>query len=302
MEAVRRKEVAIVGGGPAGLAAAVYLARLKRSVAVIDGSQSRLANVPRTRNYPGFPDGIPGPALLAALREQVSRYPIDHVGAQVESLERTSDGFRLAWPGGALDARMVLMATGASDVPPAMPHLAHALRTGLLRYCPVCDGYEVIDLKVGVVANGAAGVQEALYLRHFTDDVTVFMMPDAPALDAAEHARAGKASIRLAAGAVDSIREWNGKISVRHGTEDTACDSLYSALGLRIHSNLAQEAGARTDENGYLVTDRHHATNVRGLYAAGDVTLGLNQISVAVGGGAIAGAAMHLALARAERD
>ncbi|VTU26559.1 Thioredoxin reductase [Variovorax sp. PBS-H4] len=293
-------DAAIIGGGPAGLVAAVYLARLRRSVAIVDASQSRLATIPRARNYPGFPDGIPGAALLGALREQADRYPIERGAGHVDALERIENGFRLAWEGGDLTARLVLLASGTSDVVPAMPHLSHSLRKGLLRYCPVCDGYEVIDRKVGVLANGPTGVQEALYLRHFTPDLTLFMTPDAQALAPAERERLARAGIRLAVGAVESIRDWNGRISVRHGGADTACESLYSALGLEVHSTLAKQVGARTDESGYVLTDRHQETDVPGLYAAGDVVLGLNQIAVAAGTAAIAGAAMHLALHRRE--
>jgi thioredoxin reductase (NADPH) len=89
-------DAAIIGGGPAGLVAAVYLARLRRSVAIVDASESRLATIPRTRNYPGFPDGIAGPALLGALRQQADRYPIAHHAGHVDALERIEDGFRLS--------------------------------------------------------------------------------------------------------------------------------------------------------------------------------------------------------------
>jgi thioredoxin reductase (NADPH) len=171
----------------------------------------------------------------------------------------------------------------------------------LLRYCPVCDGYEVIDRKVGVLSNGPAGVQEALYLRHFTPDLTLFMTSDAQALAPAEHERLAQAGIRLAEGAVESIRAWDGQIIVRHGDSDAACESLYSALGLEVHSALAERVGARTDESGYVLTDRHQETDAPGLYAAGDVVLGLNQITVAAGTAAIASAAMHLALNRRDR-
>jgi len=291
----------VVGGGPAGLVASVHLARLRHSVAVVDASQSRLATIPRTRNYPGAPDGVPGPALLASLRAQTTRYPIDHVAAQVKALERTVDGFRLSWVGGSMEARMVLIATGASDIAPEMAHLAHALTTGLLRYCPVCDAYEVIDRRVGVIAAGPGGVHEALYLRHFTAQLTVFLTSDATGLPASEQASLAQAGIRVAEGRVESIREWRGSIIVRHGGRDTACDALYSALGLRIHSSLATSLGARTDDSGYLVTDRHQATHVDGMYAAGDVSSGLNQITVAAGEAAIASAAMHLQLSRRPR-
>ena len=294
-------DVAIVGGGPAGLVAAVYLARLRRSVAVFDGSMSRLATIPRTRNYPGCPEGITGPALLTALRGQAAAYPIEHVAGKVEALEKTDTGFRLSWAGGTSTARMVLLATGSSDIAPAMPHLAQALRTGLLRYCPVCDGYEAIDRNIGVITNGQAGVGEALYLRHFTPHVTVFMTSDAQALGPDEQARLAQAGVRLAEGVVDSIRGWDGRITVRHGERHTTCESLYGALGVEVHSTLATRVGARTDENGYVLTDRRQETDVPGLFAAGDVVLGLNQIAVAAGTAAIAGAAIHMTLSQRDR-
>jgi thioredoxin reductase (NADPH) len=289
-------EVAIVGGGPAGLVAAVQLARLRHSVTVFDASRSRLASIPRTRNFPGAPDGIPGPELLGRLRQQTSRYPIHHVAAQVEALDRAGAGFRLGWAAGSMVARMVLIATGVSDIAPAMPHLEHALSTGLMRYCPVCDGYEVIDRAVGVIANGPAGVGEALYLRHFTDRLTLFLTSDAAELSAEDSARLASAGVHVAEGRVVSLRGWEGTIRVRHGERESACDSLYCALGLRVHSSLAKSAGASTDESGYILTDRHQATSVDGLYAVGDVALGLNQITVAAGTAATASAAMHLAL------
>jgi thioredoxin reductase (NADPH) len=291
-------EIAIVGGGPAGLAAAIYLARLRRSVCLIDAGRSRLASIPRTHNYPGFPEGIAGAALLSALRQQAANYPIRSIGASVEALEPVDGGFRLKWEGGSLSASLVLLATGASDVPPTMPYLADALRAGLLRYCPVCDGYEVMDRAIGVVADAAAGLEEALYLRHFTPRITLFMLEGAAALAETDRHRLQDAGIRLAEDAICGIRPLDGKIAVRHGDGETVCDSIYSALGLRVHSGLAGDLGAEVDESGYLLTDRHHATTVPGLYAAGDVALGLNQITVAAGGAAIAGAAMHLALGR----
>ena len=90
----------------------------------------------------------------------------------------------------------MLLATGASDVEPTMPHVAEALRNGALRYCPVCDGFEVVGQEVGVIADGPAGVREALYLRDFTDQLTVFLQPGARAISDDEHLRMHEAGIR----------------------------------------------------------------------------------------------------------
>jgi thioredoxin reductase (NADPH) len=289
-------DVAIIGGGPAGLVAAIYLARLRRTVTIVDASDSRLATITRTRNYPGFPEGITGPELLSALRQQASRYAVGQIAGTVDNLERVDDGFRMAWRGGELTARLVMLATGTSDIVPAMPRLAQAQRKGLLRYCPVCDGYEVIDQEVGVIANGPAGVREALYLRHFTPHLTLFLTADAQALAPTELEQLAQAGVRLAQGPVGSIRERGGRISICHGDQDTSCESLYSALGLEVHSALARSMGAQTDDSGYVLTDRHMATHIPVLYGAGDVVSGLNQIAVAAGSAAIASAAMHVSL------
>lgn len=293
----RVHDVVIVGGGPAGLIAATYLARFRRSVLLVDAGQSRAASIPRSHNYPGFVDGISGVQLVASLREQATRYDVACATGFVHALEGDiAQGFTARWAAGSARARLVLLATGGSDIAPDMPYVADALREGALRYCPVCDGFEVIDKPVGVLVNGADGIGEALYLRHFTPRLTVFRTGFDVDLDDAARQRLADAGIALQPHPVDSIRLWNGQAIVHHGESDTAVDAVYSALGMRIHSGLARDLGAACDDSGYLRIDAHHRSTVEGVYAAGDVSLGLNQISVASGGAAIAASAMHLAL------
>ena len=286
-------DVIVIGGGPAGLTAALYLARFRRSVLLLDAGQSRLSKIPRSHNYPGFAEGVTGTSLLAMLREQTLRYAVHSGAVRVDSVQRRGAGFEVGWAGGSARARQLLLATGVTDITPAMPYVLEALRAGVLRYCPVCDGYEAIDQAVGVIADGAAGVGEALYLRHFTPHITLFMEQGAAALDEDARRRLAEAGIAWADEPLDAIRHWEGRVTVRHGERETACDSLYCALGLEIHAGLAQQLGAQTDGDGYLVVDSHHASTVPGLWVAGDVSQGLNQITVAMAGGAIAAAAMH---------
>ena len=292
----------VIGGGPAGLTAAIYLARFRRSVCLVDAGHSRLALIPRSHNYPGFPGGVAGSRLLSRLRRQAEPYAIDFVTAHVDSLERADGGFDASWEGGSAHAAQVLLATGVGDVVPHMPYLAEALRTGLLRYCPVCDGFEVIGQAIGVICAARCGLAEARYLRHFTDRICVFRQDDSFHFTGEERAEMRQAGITVVEEPVASIRQSMGQAIVRHGERETACDTVYAALGLRIHSRLATELGAATDDSGYLVIDAHHATTVQGLYAAGDVASGLNQIAVATGGSAIASSAMHLALGVSHQD
>jgi thioredoxin reductase (NADPH) len=287
----------IIGGGPAGLIAATYLARFRRSVVLVDAGRSRAASIPRSHNYPGFAEGISGTRLITSLREQAGRYQVDTAVGCVETLSRRADGmFEARWASGTALARTVLLATGGSDIAPDMPYLDDALREGALRYCPVCDGFEVIDRPVGVLIDGPHGIGEALYLQHFTRQLTVFRSHADVVLDNAARQRLADAAIALEDDPVKSIRLWNGQAVVHHASRQTAVDAVYSALGMKIHSDLARSLGAETDGAGYLAVDRHNQTTVEGLYAAGDVSQGLNQISVASGGAAVAASAMHQAL------
>ncbi len=284
----------VIGGGPAGLTGGLYLARFRRSVLVIDDGRSRALRIPRTHNMPGYPEGVVGAELISSIRRQAERYGVAFADGRVEKLEKTEDGFSARWPGGEVRARVVLLATGTSDIEPAVSHLAEAVGSGAVRYCPVCDAFEVIDRNVGVIADGPAGVREALYLRHFTPHLKVFLLSGESCLDEANRERLAEAQIGLVEDPIASVRLSEGAIVVRHGDAETRCDSVYSALGMHIHAELAPDADR--DDDGYLVTDRRRQTNIEGLYAAGDVLQGLNQITVAMGDAAIAAAAMHLAL------
>ena len=294
----------VVGGGPAGLAAALYLARFRRDVLVIDAGDSRAARIPRSHNMAGFTHGVAGDRLIDAMRHQVRDVgvPIQH--GYVEELER-NEGVFVAHTrdGNEKRARTVLLSTGALDVEPPMSSLSEALEQGALRYCPVCDGFEARDRSIGVLCNvGKHGANEAVYLRHFTDKVTVFVTSADVSFDSDDARRLRDARIAVTHEAVQRLRLVGGKTEVVHGENATVCDSLYSALGMEVNSHLAAQLGAQLDDAGYVVSDRHQETRVDGLFVAGDVARGLNQISVAIGEAAIAASTMHRRLMRQSHD
>ena len=296
---MRRYDALVIGGGPAGLAGALYLARFRRRVLLVDEGRGRAARISCTHNLPGFPEGVAGGALVAAMREQAGRHGVEFAAGRVAGLAHAPDGgFEATWARQRAWGASVLLATGASDRAPPMPYLADALRRGALRYCPVCDGYEASGQRVGVIGDGEHGAQEALYLRHFSDRVTLFGLAGALELAPATRRALRRAGVECVEAPLASVRLWRGTVRVRHADGQTTCDTVYCALGMDVHSQLAVALGARHDEGGCLWTDRHQRTSVPGLYAAGDVVRGLNQISVATGGAAIAAAAMHLALPR----
>ena len=289
-------EVLVVGGGPGGLASAIYLARFCRRVLVIDSGTSRASRIPCSRNYPGFPEGVPGSELLARMREQAGRHGAGLIASEVQAIEKAGEGFFVRWSSGACHAQRVVIATGVRDMPPRMPHLAEALQQGALRYCPVCDGYETRGRAVGIVADHGSDALEALYVRHFTHRLTVFRVDDEVRFTQAQQRRWTDAGISLVNEPVRSIRLWDGRVMVSHGETETAVDALYAALGTEVHSGHAVSLGAAQDDDGYLVSDAHQETTVPGLYAVGDVSKGLNQIAVATGAAAVAAAHIHLQL------
>jgi thioredoxin reductase (NADPH) len=291
-----RADVAVVGGGPAGLMGAIYLARFRRSVVLVDAGHSRVARIPRTHNYPGIAQGIAGAGVRDALRAQLREYPVQVLDRFVQFVQREPEGFRLHMGGSSVSARFVLLATGVTDIPPVMTHLRAALDEGLLRFCPVCDAYEVAGRSIGVYADGPAGMAEALYLRHFSADITLFMARGGADIGERERGELARAGIRWNDMPVEAIRRVGEHVVLFQGGVRAYCDTLYCALGVTVHSELAGNLGASLDSAGYVQADAHHATRVPGLYVAGDVSVGLNQIAVAMGGAAIAASAMHRAL------
>ncbi len=282
----------IVGGGPAGLTAAIYLSRFHLDILVVDAGKSRAALIPCTRNVSGFPDGIAGSALLERMREQAGKY-----GAKIETeflakLERDeeTDLFTATWGSGCVKARTVLLATGISNRRPPMDEELHdqALARGLVRYCPICDGYEVTDKRVGVIGSDSHGTAEALFLRSYTTAVTLIAPDKALQLKPEDQKRLREAGIDCVDGPARAVAIPDGCIVVETANGTYSFDSIYPALGSDTHTQLAEMVGAKLSNEECINVDTHQRTSVPGLYAAGDVVIGLDQISHAMGEGGVA--------------
>lgn len=281
----------IVGAGPAGLTAAIYLARFHLTIRLFDCGSSRAALIPRTHNHAGFPGGIAGKELLARMHEQARTYGATCTSAAVTGIERDGNDFRVRTANGVVATRAVLLATGVvNHRPHGLDDALHddALARGLLRYCPICDGYEVTDRKVGVIGTSDHGMREALFLRGYTADVTLIAPDSDHDLDSACRDTLDGAGIRRVDGPCGSYRIDGDRFVVRTADGDMAFDSVYPALGSRIRSELAVAAGARATGDGCLEVDDHQRTSIPGLFAAGDVVKGLDQISHAMGEAGVA--------------
>lgn len=296
-----RFDCAIVGAGPAGLTAAVYLARFHRRVVVFDGGRSRARWIPESHNCPGFPGGISGETLLQRLCAQLAAYDVAVRPSSVTDARRTPDAFELVDTSGeVVRARSVLLATGIVDTLPAVEWAEAAIDVGALRLCPVCDGYEASDQRIAVYGPASSALDHAIFLRTFSSRVVLVCSDGAP-LDAEAEARAAQLGVDVIE-RVDAIEFDGERCSFAIAGEREVFDTVYAFLGCHAQSDLAQRLGAETDEVGALRVDPHQMTSIDGLYAAGDVVSSLNQISVAVGHAGIAATAIHHALGHTLRE
>ncbi|HEY0328448.1 MAG TPA: NAD(P)/FAD-dependent oxidoreductase [Rhodopseudomonas sp.] len=286
----------IVGGGPAGLTAAIYLARYRRNILVIDDGHSRAALIPESHNYPGFPDGVSGAGLLANLRQQAAHYQVPIRKDRVIDLKRDGDGFVAASATRRIGARIVLLATGIVDDSPSLLGLDDAVQDGSIRYCPVCDGYEVTDQRIAVLGHGDDAAAKATFLRSYSRDVTLLNI-DGKVASADCRAALDEAGIAIV-GPVIGLERDGGQIRARLAAGALpSFDVVYPALGCAVRSDLATALGAATNDVGCLKVDDHQCTTVDGLYAAGDVVSDLHQIAVGTGHAAIAATHIHKMLA-----
>jgi thioredoxin reductase (NADPH) len=260
----------IIGGGPAGLTAALYLARYRRSVLVLDRGRGRASLIPRIRNLPGFPDGISGQDLLERLSLQIARYGLAPRPAEALSVCRDAEGFRVTTSGEPAIGRTVIFATGVEDVRPTIGGHDEAVLDGLIRYCPVCDGYEVAGQHVGLLVTPESAESKERYLRTFTSRLDVQVVQPGAAIE-----------LERRAGGIGRV-----------GHEAT-WDTIYAALGALPRSELAAQLTITSDPSGCILADDHQQTSAAGIYAVGDVAAGLDQISVAIGQAALATSDIH---------
>jgi thioredoxin reductase (NADPH) len=288
----------VIGGGPAGLTCAIYLARYRRKVIVIDNRNSRAALIPETHNYPGFANGIAGPRLLEALTSQAKVYGVSIVHDRITAMQPTAAGFIATCSQAEVSAKRAVLATGLVDRNVSMPELKDALDHGLIRYCPICDAFEASDLRIGVLGSADDATAKVLFLRTYSRHVTLLRLDDE--IWSEQNSRAlSEAGVHLPKASVEALRRVGKQIiaSMRDGTEEV-CDVIYPVLGCDVRSELGKELGARHNDAGCLEVDAHQQTSVPGLYAIGDVVSELHQIAVATGHAAVAATHLHNHLPR----
>jgi len=294
-----RVDCLIVGGGFAGLQAAIQLGRYRRSAAVIDAAEGRSALCHRYNNLIGWPEGISGPELRKAGRLQAERLGVQFVESAAVKAEREDGGFKLTTEGGGeLYGRRLLLATGVKDRIPGFPELMPCLGNSVY-ICPDCDGYEVADKPTLVLGSGNAGANMALTLAYFTRELTYVNHEGAP-IDDGLLSRLATAGIRTIGMPARRALTDGGQllgVVLEDGTELAFERAFLAFGGNEVRSQLAEQLGAELMDNRHVVVDpRTKRTTAEHVWAAGDLAGHSEMVTIAMGDGSQAAIWIHKSL------
>ena len=298
-----RYDVAIVGGGAAGLCAAIWLARYRHSVVLVDSGDPRNWE---TRGINGFL-GLPGvrPAELRGRgRDECRKYGVTLVDTLVlQALRRDEERFELKLEGGrSVEGRRLLLAIGLRDVWPDVPGLEHVYGDRA-HVCPDCDGYEATGKKTVVIGKGRRAVGMALNLTTWTRDLTVCTNGKDPDLDAFLSGKLEALGIPIVPERITGIQFRDGAMRslAFEGRDPMGCEKIFFSIAQYPADDLAVKLGCELDEQGHVVVDRAYHTSVRNVWAAGDIVPGPQLAIAGAADGAIAALAIHKSLVPEER-
>lgn len=295
-----KKEIVIIGGGPAGLSAGIYASRANMNTILIERGLpgGLVVTTESIENYPGFSSGIGGPELMVQMESQARRFGLNIISSHVDSLKHVGNEFIIKTDGGDIAAGAVIIATGAQ--PQLLNVKGEEGLTGRgVSYCATCDGAFFRGKRVAVVGGGDAAVEEALFLTKFAEKVFVIhRRGELRATRVVQQKAFDNKKIEFIWHSVVSEIEGTGLVSgvlvkdVRNGEKTLLdVDGVFIYVGYRPNSSLVKEL-VQLDEKGYIITDDNMATSVPGLFAAGDVRQKLlRQVVTAVADGAIAAVA-----------
>lgn len=291
-------DIVIVGAGPAGLSAALYAARFCRDTLVLHDGASRAASIPVTQNVPGFADGVTGTDLVERMSRHAMRFGARIRKARISRVGRNAGNtFELqSEEGESWIARALVLATGLEHnrIPIDSDLHERAVHRGVLRYCPVCDGYEHRGQRIGVVGCDVSGAAEALFLRQFSRDVHLLTQSSAE-LTRNQRRDLVRTGIQTITDPIAGYELAGKRMLVRLAgkPERLEFDVVYPALGTRPRNALAKMLGIPVSADGKAAPDAMLGTPCPGVFCTGDLIEGLDQISVAMGQGAVAATRAH---------
>jgi len=275
-------DVIVVGGGPAGISAAIYLQRFKRDVLVLMKDQGALGKSDAIENYYGIVEPIPGPELIARGIAQAERLGVRVLREEVLAIE-AGDGFTVKTATAIHSAKAVLMATGMTRANLKVRRFNDFIGLGI-SYCAVGAAFLYRQKRIGIVGGGEFMLEELDVLRNFSKDLTVFTNGE-PLVHRPD-------GVRIVTEPLVEIRGTDRLSGVATAAAEYPLDVLFIAVGTASAADFALRIGALMEGN-RIVVGGDFMTNVPGLFAAGDCIGGLSQIAKAVADGAQAGIAIH---------
>ncbi len=288
-------DVVVVGGGPAGLTAALYATRLGHDTAVVDRGGGRAAMMLDTHNVIGVTEEVSGNEFLATAREQVESYGAEFHRDFVTGVSGSpDDGFVLEGSDDDYAADRVVLATGFSDVRPDPP----LPRTGRgLHWCLHCDAYMFVDEPVFVMGTGDSAAYVAMIMLNFTDEVDLLTRGEDPAWSAETETMLRNHPVDVIAEDLAAVnRDEDGWLESFEFEDGTVREYRggFPMYGSDYNTDLAEQLDCELNDDGTIAVDDHGHTSVDGVYAVGDIVPGHNQIPVAMGQGAKAAIDIHM--------
>jgi thioredoxin reductase len=294
----KRYDVAVVGGGPAGLSAALWLARYLHKVVVVDSGDPRNWETRGINGYLGH-QGIRSPELRALGRAECAKFGVDFVSGIVdEAINEAGDLFAIRLRDeSAIEARRILLAIGIKDFWPDIPGLERCYGE-TVHVCPDCDGYETRDRKTVVVGTGRKAVGMALALTTWTRQIVICTNGQKAEMSQALLDKLKPLNIPVLEAPIKCVVSKSGEISgiELEGAMSLDCERLYFAIGQYPADDLGAQLGCKRDQMGRLVIDDRNHTSVSDVYAAGDIAPGPQIAIGAAASGAVAAMAIHASL------
>lgn len=283
------EDVLIIGGGAAGLNAALTLGRARRSVVVVDSGRPRNAPAGHVHGFLSR-DGTPPAELVAIGRSEVERYGGRIVPGEVRTIRRRDNGFRAELADGAIEARRVVVATGLRDELPDIPGLSQRWGRDVL-HCPYCHGWEVRDEPLGVLGPAPRSVHLAWLLPQWSADVVLF----ADNLADADRSKVAARGVRIVEDKVIGLEITDDALrGVRLADGEVVARSALFVAGEFIpNDDVLSQLGCGKDENGWVRVDRTGLTSVPGVWAVGNVVDPAAQVISAAAAGALAAAVIN---------
>lgn len=298
-------DVAVVGGGPAGLAAALAVGRLNRRAVVLEAGTPRTAHAPCYHNLLGFPEGVSGRRLLELGRTHAERWGAVVQAAAVTGGTTTNgvgrDRIRLETTEGDVAAAGVILATGVKDRQPSCGPLYDETGRGI-HYCAICDGRETAGEPVAVVGRDGHAVAMVGALRDFTDDLHLLLDDETDELSRAERTTLAEWGVRVVPGCLEAVTCEDGRVRFsRPSAGPVEFRHVFLALGVVPRTDVAEAIGCALDGDGYVRVDLPGMeTSVPFIHAAGDCAAGLKQVTQAMAEGERAAIALCRALREAD--